>query len=213
MPSRSKQARHEKVAAAKAKAARGHARRRDDAPPGRGVAEARSRSSRATSCATTSSTPASGSTVATPRTVRPIVAEVGVLPRVHGSRAVHPRRDAGPGRGHARHRPGRADDRRARGRLPRALHAALQLPALFGGRGRPPGLARSARDRPRQARLARHPSAAAGEGAFPYTIRVVSEITEIERLELDGDGLRHLAGADGCGRAAAARRSRASPWA
>ena len=38
---------------------------------------------------------------------------------------------------------------------------------------------------------------------FPYTLRVVSEITEFERLVLDGDRLRRLAGADGCGRAAA----------
>ena len=37
---------------------------------------------------------------------------------------------------------------------------------------------------------------------FPYTIRVVSEITEIERLVLDGDGVRLVAGADGRGRAA-----------
>ncbi len=59
-------------------------------------------------------------------------------------RAVHPRRDAGVLRRHARHRAGRADHRRARGRVPRALHAALQFPALFGGRGRPHGLARAA---------------------------------------------------------------------
>ena len=57
--------------------------------------------------------------------------------------AVHPRRDPGVLRRHARHRPGRADHRRAGGRVPRALHAALQLPALLGGRGRPHGLARA----------------------------------------------------------------------
>ena len=67
------------------------------------------------------------------KTVRPIVAEVGVLPRAHGSRPVHPRRDPGAVRRHARHRPGRADHRRAGRRVPRALHAALQLPALLGG--------------------------------------------------------------------------------
>ena len=32
---------------------------------------------------------------------------------------------------------------------------------------------------------------------FPYTIRVVSEITEFERLIVDGDRVRHLARADG----------------
>ena len=48
---------------------------------------------------------------------------------------------------------------------------------------------------------------------FPYTLRVVSEITEFQRLVVDGDRLRHLAGADGCRRAARASRSPASPWA
>ena len=38
---------------------------------------------------------------------------------------------------------------------------------------------------------------------FPYTIRVVSEITEFERLVVDGDGLRLVAQHDGRGRAAA----------
>ena len=37
---------------------------------------------------------------------------------------------------------------------------------------------------------------------FPYTLRIVSEITEIERVVVDGDGLRFLARADGRGRAA-----------
>ena len=82
-------------------------------------------------------------------------------------RPVHPRRDPGAVRRDARHRAGRADHRRARRRVPRALHAALQFPALFGGRGGPHGLAGPARDRPRQAGLARHPSAAAGEGEIP----------------------------------------------
>ena len=37
---------------------------------------------------------------------------------------------------------------------------------------------------------------------FPYTIRVVSEITEFERFVVDGVGVRRFAGADGCRRAA-----------
>ena len=77
------------------------------------------------------------------KTVRPIVAEVGILPRAHGSALFT--------RGETQafcvatlgHRPGRADHRRAGGRIPRALHAALQFPALLGGRGRPHGLARA----------------------------------------------------------------------
>ena len=73
--------------------------------------------------------------------------------------AVHPRRDPGAGRGHARHRPGRADHRRARGRVPRELHAALQLPSVLGRRGaaawaRPAG-ARSATASSPGARCAR----------------------------------------------------------
>ena len=35
---------------------------------------------------------------------------------------------------------------------------------------------------------------------FPYTIRLVSEITEFERLVVDGDGVRLLARPDGCRR-------------
>ena len=73
--------------------------------------------------------------------------------------ALHPRRDAGPRRRHARHRRGRAVHRRARGHAQGALPAALQLPALLGRRDGPHGRARPARDRPRQARLARDASA------------------------------------------------------
>ena len=81
--------------------------------------------------------------------------------------AVHPRRDAGAGRRHARHRRRRADDRRLEGTYKETLHAALQFPALLGRRDRPHGLARPPRDRPRQARLARDPSDAAGEPRVP----------------------------------------------
>ncbi len=48
-------------------------------------------------------------------------------------RAVHPRRDAGVLRRHPGHRPGRAGRRRAAGRIPREFHAALQFPAVLGG--------------------------------------------------------------------------------
>ena len=36
---------------------------------------------------------------------------------------------------------------------------------------------------------------------FPYTLRIVSEITEFERLLVDGDGLRFISCVDGRGRA------------
>ncbi len=47
------------------------------------------------------------------KTVRPILAQVGVLPRTHGSASVHPRRDPGACRRHARHGRGRAICRQA----------------------------------------------------------------------------------------------------
>ena len=47
--------------------------------------------------------------------------------------AVHPRRDPGAGRRHARHRAGRAGGRRDRGRVQGAFHAPLQLPSVLGG--------------------------------------------------------------------------------
>ena len=77
------------------------------------------------------------------KTVRPIVGRGRRAAARPWLGAVHPRRDPGAGGGHARHRPGRADHRRARRRVPRGLHAALQLPALLGGRSGPHGLARA----------------------------------------------------------------------
>ena len=50
--------------------------------------------------------------------------------------AVHPRRDPGDRGRHARHRRGRAVDRRAAGNVQRSVHAALQLPAVLGRRDR-----------------------------------------------------------------------------
>ncbi len=137
------------------------------------------------------------------KTVRPIVAEVGVLPRAHGSQGitVHPRRDPGSGRGDARHRPGRADHRRARGRIPGKLHAALQLPSVLGGRSAAHGLARPPRDRPRQARLARSASDDAGQGQVPlHRARGVGDHRE-QRLLVNGLRMRRRARADGCRRA------------
>jgi ribonuclease PH len=47
--------------------------------------------------------------------------------------AVHPRGDAGAGGGHLGHRAGRAGGGRGGRRVPRAFHAALQFPSVFGG--------------------------------------------------------------------------------
>ena len=138
----------------------------------------------------------------------------GRLPAAHARLgAVHARRDAGALRRHARHRRRRAVRRLAGGHLQGALHAPLQLPALLGRRDRPHGLARPPRDRPRQARLARHPPDAAAAARVPLHDPRRLRDHRIERLLLDGDGLRLLARPDGRRRAPCARRSPASPWA
>ena len=127
-------------------------------------------------------------------------------PAAAGARlgAVHPRRNPGGRRRHPGHRPGRADHRRAGRRVPRKLHAALQFPALLDRRGRPDGLARTPRDRPRQARLAGGAAAVAAEGELPLHDPHRVGDHRIERLVVDGLGVRRLAGADGCRRAAGA---------
>ena len=135
------------------------------------------------------------------KTVRPIVAEVGILPRAHGSSLFTRGETQALVVATLGHRPGRADHRCARGRVPRALHAALQLPSLLGGRSAPHGLARPPRDRPRQARLARAAPDAAQQGEVPlHDPHRVGDHRE-QRLVLDGLGVRRLAGADGFGRA------------
>ena len=93
--------------------------------------------------------------------------------------ALHPRRDPGAGGHHARHRRRRADDRRAARHLALELPAALQLPALFGRRDRPHGLGPGRREIG-HGKLAWRALQAVLPAAtdFPYTIRLVSEITE-----------------------------------
>ena len=118
--------------------------------------------------------------------------------------AVHPRRNPGAGGLHPGHRRGRAV-RRQPGRHRQAdLHAALQLPSLLGRRNRPHGRTRPPRNRPWQAGLARHPSDAAEDGGVPLHHPRGVRDHRIQRLVLDGHGVRHLAGADGCGRSAQA---------
>ncbi len=79
--------------------------------------------------------------------IRPIACEVRVVPRAHGTGALHPRRDAGAGLHDARQLRRRADHRRAHRALPQAVPAPLQLPAVLGGRGAAAPRARPARSR------------------------------------------------------------------
>ena len=111
-------------------------------------------------------------------TVRPIAAEVGVLPRVHGS-ALFTR---GETQALVVATLGTGQDEQVIDALEGDYREHFMLhynfPPYSVGEASFLALAGPARDRPRQARLARGPTAAAGAGRFPYTIRVVSEITE-----------------------------------
>ena len=156
---------------------------------------------------------AAGSTAAGTPTCGPITCEVG-HPAAHARLgALHARRDAGARRRHARHVVRRAEDRRPDRRALEALHAALQLPALQHRRGEVPARPGPARDRPRRARRARARADHARRGGVPLHDPHRLRDARVERLVLDGDGLRRLAVADGRGRAdqGAGRRHRDGP--
>jgi polyribonucleotide nucleotidyltransferase len=109
--------------------------------------------------------------------VRPIVAEVGMLPRAHGSALFTRGETQALVRGHAGHRPGRADHRRAEGEYREHFMLHYNFPPYSVGEAAAwaPG--------PREighgklAWRAIHPLLPKKD-SFPYTIRVVSEITE-----------------------------------
>ena len=138
------------------------------------------------------------------KTVRPIVAEVDVLPRAHGS-ALFTR---GETQAFCVATLGTGQDEQIIDALAGEYREHFMLhynfpPYSVGEAGRM-GVSRPARDRSRQAGLARHPPAAAGEGEVPvHAARGVGD-HRIQRLFVDGHGVRRLAGADGCRRAAEA---------
>ncbi len=136
------------------------------------------------------------------KTVRPIVSEVGVLPRAHGS-ALFTR---GETQAMVVATLGTGDDEQfidaLEGTYKETFLLHYNFPPYSVAR-RPHGLARPARDRPRQARLARRPPGPAGYPRVPlHDPRRVGD-HRVERLVLDGLGLRRLAVADGCRRAPA----------
>ena len=147
------------------------------------------------------------------KTVRPIVSEAGILPRAHGS-ALFTR---GETQALVIATLGTGEDEQWIDALQGTYKETFLLhynfpPFSVGETGRMGGPRRREIGHGKLAWRAIHP-VLPDHHDFPYTIRIVSEITEFERLVLDGDGVRHVARADGCGRAAEAadRRHRDGP--
>ncbi len=116
--------------------------------------------------------------------------------------AVHARRDAGHRHHDARHERGRAVHGRPRvGRDQAPLPAALQLPALLGRRGRALRLDQPPRDRPRRSGAPRARTRAARRGRLPLLAPHRLGHHGVERLLLDGFGVRRQPLDDGRGRA------------
>ena len=147
-------------------------------------------------------------------TIRPITIEAGLLPRTHGS-ALFQRGEtqalvavtlgtAGRRAADRQHRP--------RGRDHEVVHAALQLPALFDRRSEDDARHQPPRDRPR--RPGRAGAAAAAAGLREVPLHPAGRLGDpgVQRLVLDGHGLRRLAGADGCRRADEGAPAPASRW-
>ncbi len=146
-------------------------------------------------------------------TVRPILAEVGVLPRTHGS-ALFTR---GETQAMVVATLGTGEDEQYVDSLDGTYKERFLLhynfpPYSVGETGRMGAPGRREIGHGKLAWRAIRPMLPTA-AEFPYTIRIVSEITEFERLIVHGDGVRIVAGADGCGRAAQApdRRHRDGP--
>ncbi len=138
------------------------------------------------------------------KTVRPIVSEVHVLPRTHGS-ALFTR---GETQALVVATLGTGDDEQYIDSLEGTKKERFLLhynfpPYSVGETGRMGSPGRREIGHGKLAWRAVHPLMPTPE-EFPYVVRVVSEITEFERVVVDGDGVRHVTCADGCGRSAEA---------
>ena len=127
--------------------------------------------------------------------------------------ALHPRPDADHVAAHARHRQGGPADRRPLAREGPPLHPPLQLPALLGRGDGADDRPAPARHRPRRARPAGARGGDPVRGRLPVHDPDRLRDARVERLLVDGLGLRLDARADGRRRADHARPSRASRWA
>ncbi len=146
-------------------------------------------------------------------TVRPILAQVGVLPRTHGSSLF----TRGETQALVVATLGTGEDEQYVDSLDGTYKERFLLhynfpPYSVGETGRMGTPGRREIGHGKLAWRAIRPMLPTA-AEFPYTIRVVSEITEFERLVLDGDGVRLLARADGRRRSAEApdRRHRDGP--
>ena len=142
------------------------------------------------------------------KTVRQIIAEVGVLPRAHGS-ALFTR---GETQAMVVTTLGTGEDEQYIDSLSGTYKEQFLLhynfpPYSVGETGRMGGTKRREIGHGKLAWRAIHP-VLPPHHEFPYTVRVVSEITEFERIVVDGFGLRRLAVADGCGRSVEAADGR-----
>ncbi len=138
------------------------------------------------------------------KSVRPIVSEVGVLPRAHGS-ALFTR---GETQALVIATLGTGEDEQWVDALQGTYKETFLLhynfpPFSVGETGRMGGPRRREIGHGKLAWRAIHP-VLPPHHEFPYTLRVVSEITEFERLLINGYGVRHLARLDGCRRPAQA---------
>ena len=145
--------------------------------------------------------------------IRPIECEVDISPARARLGALHPRRDADPLQRRARHDAHGHADRHARpGDLEEVL-APLQLPALLGRGGRLHARPEAPRHRPRRARRAGPGGDDPERRGLPLRDPGRLRDAGVQRLLLDGLGLRLLDGAAGRGRAGHAHRSPAWRWA
>ncbi len=133
--------------------------------------------------------------------VRPIVSEVGVLSRAHGS-ALFTR---GETQALVVATLGTGDDEQLIDALEGKYYEKFMLhynfpPFSVGETGRMGAPGRREVGHGKLAWRAVRPMLPSPE-EFPYTLRLVSEITGVQRLVVDGHGLRRLAGADGRRRA------------
>ena len=126
---------------------------------------------------------------------------------------LHPRPDADHVAAHARNGEGGAANRRPLARDRPPVHAPLQLPALLGGRDRLHARAEAPRHRSRCARPAGARADDPAGGGLPVHDPHRLGDARVERLLVDGIGLRLDACAHGRRSADQGARSAASPWA